>query len=260
MKLDNHIANRFLNDSSFSAEMIETHIGRYELIKNGVDTPQVTGLVHLLSPDQNKTYYISKPVIDSLDLFDTTKALSIDGWMVFKELPSFKDTYILPLEDNACIRVWKDDKILWICHINFSFDKDPKKRKMGVGTAYWVMFWINLDTGELCGHFSHEDTKDIAPFIYALLCFIKLSDHDEIVVPAGSKHGTRKEGKLINSTKQPITIVNSRWNTTVRMIDSFPVRGHLRLQPYGEGNKLRKLIFIEPFTKNGYKRTYGTQQ
>lgn len=55
-----------------------------------------------------------------------------------------------------------------------------------------------------------------------------------------------------NETKLPITILDSKWFTTLVKSDEFKVRGHFRLQPCGEGHKDRKLIWVSDFMKHGY--------
>jgi hypothetical protein len=57
-----------------------------------------------------------------------------------------------------------------------------------------------------------------------------------------------------NKTKMPITVVDSKWFTTLIISGAFNVSGHFRLQPCGEGLKDRKLIWISDFQKNGYIR------
>jgi hypothetical protein len=44
------------------------------------------------------------------------------------------------------------------------------------------------------------------------------------------------------------------WYTTLVKSDSFKVRGHFRLQPFGSTKAQRKLIWINEFMKNGYTR------
>lgn len=57
-----------------------------------------------------------------------------------------------------------------------------------------------------------------------------------------------------NKSKHNIKIIDSKWITTLVHSDAFKVRGHFRLQPYGESLKERKLIWINEFQKNGYTR------
>jgi len=59
---------------------------------------------------------------------------------------------------------------------------------------------------------------------------------------------------LKNDSGKPVVMLSSNWFTNIVSDSPFWVRGHFRLQPYGEGMKQRKLIFIDPFEKNGYTR------
>jgi hypothetical protein len=54
--------------------------------------------------------------------------------------------------------------------------------------------------------------------------------------------------------KTPVTVLDCQWYTQLIRNIPFNVRGHLRLQPCGEGRKKRKLIWIESFEKSGYVR------
>jgi hypothetical protein len=76
-----------------------------------------------------------------------------------------------------------------------------------------------------------------------------------VLVEPGRKYGTKKSGKLINTfTDIPLTIVNSKWNITSIRTEGFEVKGHFALRWTGEGRKIPKMVFIEPFQKNGYMR------
>lgn len=57
-----------------------------------------------------------------------------------------------------------------------------------------------------------------------------------------------------NKTKHNIEIIDSTWFTTLIKSEEFKVRGHFRLQPYGEGLSKIKLVWINEFKKHGYTR------
>lgn len=81
--------------------------------------------------------------------------------------------------------------------------------------------------------------------------FKKYADVETKLLPAGKK--TKDiSGKYVNDSKLDITYLDSKWFTTLVKSDGFNVRGHFRLQPYGEGLKERKLIWINEFQKTGY--------
>jgi hypothetical protein len=71
-------------------------------------------------------------------------------------------------------------------------------------------------------------------------------------------HHKQIEGvKCLYENKLPFTIqiIDSTWYTTLVKTDAFKVRGHFRLQPYGEGLSKKKLVWINEFQKEGYTRT-----
>lgn len=255
MYLKNHIVRRLLVDKTFIMEVIETHMTHEDPKYRGENVDREVaelGLYELLRPEGNKTYLITKTVLDKLDLFDTKKAMSIEGWKVFESLPDFKKTFILP--DNRCIRIKKDDGVIHFVH----FTMTPDKTRDNFGQLYWVMLFVNLDENRMADHFNSADGNMIAPFLYALLCFVELTDNEEVIVPPGRKYGTVKSGKVINIFPEPITIVNSRWNVKTIRTDGFPVSGHVRLQPFGSGtDRHYKLIYIEPYMKTGYTKRAG---
>lgn len=257
MVLQNHIAYRFLTDDKLWFEILEsTFPEEFEKAlktKKGEEIDlrgEVHSLYNLLHNKDQKAYYVTNSVLEKLDMLKV-KPLenSHYDWTVFKDVKNQKITFICP--DNYLLRViFSDDKIAFI-HTEFKFE-DKKK---GTGHCNWVMFYLDRITGELCEHFGHQDVKNIEKFYYSLFCFMYLTENDEIIVAPGTKHGTKKSlDNLLNESKFPITIVNSRWNTTSVRTEGFDVSGHFRLQPCGEGFNKTKIIFIEPFRKLGYIR------
>lgn len=55
-----------------------------------------------------------------------------------------------------------------------------------------------------------------------------------------------------NKTKLKMNVVDCTWFTRLIQSGEFNVRGHFRLQPYGDGS--RRLIWINDFKKSGYTR------
>lgn len=84
--------------------------------------------------------------------------------------------------------------------------------------------------------------------------FIKYAEIDIKILAAKSKDNGIV-CRYSNLTKSRVTILDSKWFTTLVKSDSFKVRGHFRLQPFGEGLKDKKLIWINDFEKSGYTAT-----
>lgn len=88
-----------------------------------------------------------------------------------------------------------------------------------------------------------------------LMTFIELGDTEVILLEKGRNNGkSKKDGKITNTTENSVYVVDSSWNKLIIRTDGFAVRGHFRLQPYGVNLADRKLIWINAFEKDGYKR------
>lgn len=252
MRLTNHIAFRFLTDETFHEETMECFFGKDWMEK---PTEDIIGMYDLSSSyfklQPNKTYYITDTVIDKLDMLKVKKDdKGRYNWTVFSDQPDCKKTFIF--NGNRLLRMVIYKEQIVFLYISMVIDKGRKNW----GLANRVAFFVNRATGEQCDHFAHPDVKQIETLVYKLLCFIFLSENTEEVIQPGRKTGTQKSGKFINELNIPVTMVTSKWKVTVIRQEAFDVSGHFRLQPHGQGLKQTKMIFIEPFVKTGYKRTY----
>jgi len=110
----------------------------------------------------------------------------------------------------------------------------------------------DYDEHDLSKGVSLSYDEQSSKLFYQLLTFMELAEVQELYVPAGAKTGSKKsEFNLKNDSSFGITVVKTNWNKIIRT-EGFSVDGHIRKQPYGPGRKLRKLIWIDPFHKNGY--------
>lgn len=267
MKIENHIVNRLLTDENFWTELIITQAqneGVDLMASNNLDrdTENYRSMWPLLSSEGNKTYYVTNSVLEHMGLFDTKKCMDLEGWKVFKTLPDFKKTFILPTppnsSDSKCLRVWKKGNIIYICHFEFKFHPKGLQRRGNDGNVAWVLLYVNMDT-EICDHFQSEDGKRLAPFIYALMCFVELCDNQVVEVAPQAKYGTQKTGKIINTLPFPITVINNTWNVKTIRTEGFPVSGHVHLYWTGPGRTIPSLIYVEPYSKSGYTRRSGKE-
>ncbi len=253
MILENHIAYRFLVDDTLPMEMLETQYpNEFKNFNKGDDVPEgMMSLYYCLCAKENKPYLVTNSVVENLDLLKINKKNDHYNWDVFKHLRNQKITFIF--NNGYLLRMLVSDDTLWFCYLKFDLDKGDDTN----GQMYWIMFFTNRKTGELCDHFKHKDVNEIEEFVYKFLCFFYLTDNQEEILLSGKAYGTRKSGKILNSFKFPMTVVTSKWNTNTIRTESFGVRGHFRVQPCGTGRTNYEIIFIEPFTKSGYKRTSG---
>lgn len=88
----------------------------------------------------------------------------------------------------------------------------------------------------------------------ALLYFTEMCEIETKLVQPDKKFRDKGGSKIYNNTKNNITFLDCRWFTELIRNTPFTVTGHLRWQPCGENRNKRKLIWIEPFEKQGYHR------
>jgi hypothetical protein len=245
MKLDNHIAKRFLTDPLLPMEMLSTNFPDIDQ-ENYTDNNEVMSCASIIFPENGKVFYCTKTVLDKLDMLKTSRKDGVYDWSVFCNVSNGKSTYIF--EDNSLLRVLIHNDMIHICHLRYV------KRDDNFGELKWAMFYVDRITGVKCDHFDNAKVAGMEEFIYSLLCFIHLTENDEIEVKGKHKVGTKKQGKFVNVFPFTVTIINSRWNTTVHRTDGFGVRGHFAIRRIGEGRTGAKLVFIEPYEKQGYTR------
>lgn len=85
-------------------------------------------------------------------------------------------------------------------------------------------------------------------FIYtaSVLNTTLVSDSDNDSFLERYKANSKSEHKIIR--------VDTLYDTSINVINPFSVKGHFRNQPYGEGRKETRKIWIDSFMKTGYKR------
>ena len=251
MKLENHIAYRFLTDDVFWVELLEAHhpdlIERFE---NKEDIPQeALGFYKFLAIDSShRPRYVSGTVMEKLEYLKVHRKNDALDWTVFKDVKDGKFTYIFP--NNQLVRVVFESEMVHIMLMYFNVND----QKTGDGEANWTLVYADRITGKRC---DHADTKEGAfteEVAYKLLCFIHLSEIEEVVIEKGRKWGTRKQGKIVNSLPFDLVKVDSTWNVTSIRTDGFNVKGHFAIRWTGTGRTVPKVVWINPFQKKGYVR------
>lgn len=91
--------------------------------------------------------------------------------------------------------------------------------------------------------------------VVTFLLFKEYADLETKVIQKGKERkAVLNKEKYVTELELPVTIIDSTWFTTLIKSDAFKVSGHFRLQPYGEGMKQRKLIWIDEYVKQGIVR------
>lgn len=126
----------------------------------------------------------------------------------------------------------------------------PQDNKKGLGHQLSIDY-IPLFNGCIevpYGLYSHAFT------ILTYLCLRRWAEVEIAEVKPLVKKEIKKQKKTVVITEEGLSYFtfDSKWYTEVCNNNEFNVRGHFRLQPYGDGS--RKLIYINEFVKHGYHR------
>jgi hypothetical protein len=273
MKLDNHIASKLLTDKNFVADTVIDYakeIDGIDLLKSeniDADLSRYDSMAQLLGNNGNKNYYVTKTVMEHMHLFDTKKCMVAEGWRIFKGLPEFKKTFILPdpspkeapYGGSRCLRVRHGQGMLHFFYIEHHFFPKEKRTRTIDGESKWTMLYVDLQDEKLSDHINSPQGKALAPFLYALMCFVELCDNQVVEVQPKAKYGTQKAGKVINTLPFPITVITNTWNVTIIRKGDIQVQGHAQIYWTGPGRTIPQLIYKEPFTKEGYTRRSGKE-
>lgn len=246
MQLRNHIAYKFLMDDDFLNRLFRVIMPEEmrRLKEGGVNNlakDEVLGIGtygSILLPKNQKAYYITNTVHNLLGLI---KVKNLD-WNIFNQVDK-KYTFIFT--QSRLLRVnFRDTSI------DFFYLGGTNEDKLS-----YLQFFIDRKTGIASTELRGLDDTAMKLESYRLLCFFFFSQNEERIVSPGKSYGTRKQDDaLSNDLNVPVTIVNSNWNITSIRTEGFNVSGHFRLQPCGPQFSDIKMIFIEPFKKNGYVR------
>ena len=103
-----------------------------------------------------------------------------------------------------------------------------------------------------------DEMEELVQIGFVAIAILILKKYGEVETVMCGGNVRRKlpnsEDTIVNKAPFPITVLDSSWLRTIVRKEGFLVRGHFRLQPYGEKRLERKLIYIKPFQKHGYVR------
>lgn len=105
----------------------------------------------------------------------------------------------------------------------------------------------------LTKEFSFRNKCEDSFFVVRILAYLYYGDITTKVINPKSNVRLSSYSRFVNNSKFQITYVDSLWKQRISA-DGFKVRGHFRMQPFGEGRKKKKLIWVEEFSKDGYNR------
>ena len=104
----------------------------------------------------------------------------------------------------------------------------------------------------------HGMSEGIVDTVKNFLLFCHFAEiTDDIVARPGSRQAREQAGSgetCINDTRYNVRRLSVTYFKNICRDESFPVRGHFRMQAYGAGRTRRRLIYVDSFVKHGYHR------
>jgi hypothetical protein len=131
-----------------------------------------------------------------------------------------------------------------------------------VGSDFDFLYLKNLNNLEdvyfdtysfLTKEFYFNNGCEDSNFVVQILAYLYYGEITTKILNPKVKTKINSFSSFLNNSKFPITYVDSLWKQRI-CVNGFVVRGHFRMQPFGEARSKRKLIWIEGFSKDGYNR------
>jgi hypothetical protein len=192
---------------------------------------------NITESDRFTDYYITNTV---KDIASSIKITEDFDYRLLSTIPAQHSTYLLG--ESRFVRFYIADDNIYIIYVEFN---------RSTSWLNYEMFRIDTVAGVI--HGASDRCIDLARELTQFLVFVNLSEVDTVFLPPNRKVGTRQNGYK-NSSAYRVTVVDSSWNKFVVRTEGFGVSGHLRLQAHGKNFGLRKLIWIDSYDKQGYKR------
>src|SRR5690606_3923560 len=108
-------------------------------------------------------------------------------WLLFNNKIKVLDKRTFIFKNNSLLRMKRYENTLHFLYIEFEQLPDHPK---GVGIAHASMFYIETETGKLSENFGRAEVQKVEQMVYKLLCFMYLTDNEEIYLDVGRKVGT----------------------------------------------------------------------
>jgi len=99
------------------------------------------------------------------------------------------------------------------------------------------------------------DSRMVISSLITYVIFKKYAPLETLIVNRDkTRKGILNKEKHLNEYNHDITVIDSTWFTTIIRTKGFGVQGHFGLRACGVGRTERRLVWIDAYQKDGYKR------
>jgi len=206
--------------------------------------------------DTSNINYVSKNI---LNVFDEDYDVADKLWRLRNEVDSVSGVLLSPYKDMYVYRISapKDkDTIEVLCCVFHEY----------TFIGFTLIEWERQDLYNQCKiwdnsfHYVSKVNKyyNISYPTQLVVTFELFKNYADVETKIISKAKGRKVkmngDRYKNDCNVPVTIINSAYFTNIIRTVGFKVKGHFALRACGKGRKNRRLVWINPFEKQGYTR------
>lgn len=258
MKVLSTTLGKFMHDTKLRDALLSTHKEEYfnRLKRHDLTPPKeaqeddakyFANAKRLINDGWDGTIYFMRNT--ALEIIDKISVKQEKKFDYLKKMPD--GDYLYCVDQSTFIKTWKEGDILVVLAV-----------VMNLRTSYaqYAMFSFDVESG-----YGSDERDVVGEFglkmrdkFLQILIFMHFTELEVVYVKPGRGSGTRSQGKVMNDGKMPVVVVDSTWNKLIIRNEEFNVNGHLALRACGTGRQDRRLTWINPYVKKGYKR--GTKK
>jgi hypothetical protein len=212
--------------------------------------------------NSQKTNYVltakAKEVIDNIkitDKVDFSFLSSLDGQVLFIHI----NTHL-----SFCVWIGNQDvKLIKISEYGDTLGEEDlfSSRALSYNNLLDAQSLLDLEDKNIL----NQNTTYLSNFdlVFRVIIFLKFTNPIvEIIEGRQSKQAptsNQPANENIAGPPFPVSVVDSTWNKFIVRTEGFDVSGHFRLQMCGVGHSEQRLVWVNPYQKNGYVRKPKSQ-
>lgn len=117
---------------------------------------------------------------------------------------------------------------------------------------------VDEEFGESLSQYGRDINGNIIDYLWSFILLYNFTETENKIVHGTDTEKSRRvkvdDEKFLNESANNIEIVDTTYFTKIVRTDPFGVTGHFKVQNFGPGNALSKIIYVSDYKKEGYTR------